>query len=495
MQLSTIINDIKKRILTIPLDEPVFIYIGVGTCAGLKNNNGILEPQNYHQYPPFLQHLKNKIVDLNLFIVLIDPMQEQPPYMVADKGMHWINYNDLHNNDLHNNDLHNNDLHNNDLHNNNNNNTNNFTSTLPPATASAIAYSLLQSVYTDPYDCYGDSTNITEELRELNKYVIDQGITLLYHDFTGRRNNLLAEYFDPEIKTHLNHVIYGMSARQDHGCYFDLLDTSSFFPVQLRLRSLREGGEGGSSQYQMGENGVNSQYQMGENGGSSQYQMGENRGGSHDLDLYLPIQFSLDTHPSPSLPSDRKRNCLLLFNIFNYIVNDSLNLIAQDAHYYATEMNDFTPFRIENAQSNVTFSLINAHKVGVLNEKRCNSVNTMINTQIEQVISTIKSDLTNHMLSLLRIIFRLIVGDEDKKNINIEHCFNFISKIHREKYLNLYNASKYDELFNNLIDYFSRDMDSVAKLKKHDLTGKEILKFITHGNKPYEWYANIKHFF
>ena len=64
---------------------------------GLKNNNGILEPQNYHQYPPFLQHLKNKIVDLNLFIVLIDPMQEQPPYMVADKGMHWINYNDLHN--------------------------------------------------------------------------------------------------------------------------------------------------------------------------------------------------------------------------------------------------------------------------------------------------------------------------------------------------------------------------------------------------------------
>jgi len=35
----------------------------------------------------------------------------------------------------------------------------------------------------------------------------------------------------------------------------------------------------------------------------------------------------------------------------------------------------FTPFRIENAQSNVTFSLIYAHKVGVLNEKRCNISN------------------------------------------------------------------------------------------------------------------------
>jgi N-acetylneuraminic acid mutarotase len=31
----------------------------------------------------------------------------------------------------------------------------------------------------------------------------------------------------------------------------------------------------------------------------------------------------------------------------------------------------FTPGRIENAKSNVTFSLINAHKAGVLNEKRC----------------------------------------------------------------------------------------------------------------------------
>jgi hypothetical protein len=34
----------------------------------------------------------------------------------------------------------------------------------------------------------------------------------------------------------------------------------------------------------------------------------------------------------------------------------------------------FTPFRIENAKSNVAFSVINAHDVGVLNEKRCKRV-------------------------------------------------------------------------------------------------------------------------
>ena len=31
----------------------------------------------------------------------------------------------------------------------------------------------------------------------------------------------------------------------------------------------------------------------------------------------------------------------------------------------------FTPFRIQNAQRGPPFSLITAHKVGVLNEKRC----------------------------------------------------------------------------------------------------------------------------
>ena len=33
----------------------------------------------------------------------------------------------------------------------------------------------------------------------------------------------------------------------------------------------------------------------------------------------------------------------------------------------------FTPFRIQTAQRGPPFSLITAHEVGVLNEKRCNS--------------------------------------------------------------------------------------------------------------------------
>jgi len=453
LTLSTIFTDIKERISVIPLNEPVFIYIGVGTCAGLKNKEGILEPQNYHQYPPFLQDLKNKIAELNLFIVLIDPFQEQPPYLLADKGLL--------------------------LNNNNNINNNNIDASAcvtdriaasaptasaiaahaatasaiaahaaPAATASAIAahaatasgiavYSLLQSVYTDPYDCYGDSINITTDLRDINKYAMEENITLLYHDFTGRRNSVLAEYFDPELKNHLNHIVYGMSARQDHGCYFDLSEASSYFPWGRCL----------SVTPALAPGGVQVCCEMG--------------GRSNQL---TSINHSFIPPPPPSLPSDRKRNCLVqLFNIFHYIVNDSLNLIARDTHFYSS------PVAVD--------------------------VNTLINTQIEQVISTIKSDLINHMLSLLRVIFRLIVGDEQRAEINIDYCFNFIAKPYREEFLKLYNENKYLELYNKLIDYFSRYVGIAGKLKNHDLSGKEILQFIVYGDKPYEWYSNIKHFF
>jgi hypothetical protein len=69
--------------------EPVFIYTGVGTAAGLRNADGTLELKNYHQYPPILQDLKNLIPALKLYIVLLDPCQECPPYMIKDKQMEY----------------------------------------------------------------------------------------------------------------------------------------------------------------------------------------------------------------------------------------------------------------------------------------------------------------------------------------------------------------------------------------------------------------------
>jgi hypothetical protein len=361
MNLSTIVKNIKDRINTIPYNEPIFIYIGIGTYAGLKNNNGILEQQNYHQYPPFLQNLKNIITDLNLFIILIDPIQEEPPYMVHDKGL----VEEIVDNNI-------------KLYSSNDRKIN--------------VYSLHQNIYTDPYERYDDYVNITQELRDLNNYVIHNQITLLYHDFTGRRNSILSEYFDKEIGHSLNHVIYGMSSREDHGCYFDLSVMSSFFP----FRCIIEPG---------------------------------------------------------------KRIFIELFNIYNYIVNDKINSIPIDSRNFPVDM---IP---------------------------------LINTQIEQVITIVRRDLTNNIMSLLRILFRLINGDEKYENINIDYSFNFFPSHCKQEFLKLYHDKYFQQLYDKIIDYFSKDMDIVAKLKKYDISGKEILLFITHGNNPYEWYNNIKQFF
>lgn len=361
MDFSTIINNIKNKINYIPINEPIFIYIGIGTYAGLINNNGILELQNYHQYPPFLQNLKNIIPNLNLFIILIDPIQEQPPYMVHDKALQEENIDNNYK-----------------FYRSNNN--------------KLIMYSLNKKIHTEPYESYNDCINITQELRELNNYVIDNRITLLYHDFTGRRNSLLSEYFDKEIGHSLNHVIYGMSARQDHGCYFDLSDIKSYFPFRI----IQEQG---------------------------------------------------------------KRVLIELFNIYNYIVNNKINLIQIENQHYPQNMN------------------------------------SMINCQIEQVIDIVKKDLINHIMSSLRILHRLIVGDEQYENIHIDYIFNYFPKHYREEYFKLFYERQYKIIYNKIIDFFSKDMDIVANLKNYDISGRDMLLFITHGNKPYEWYNNIKYFF
>lgn len=203
MILDDIINNIIEKIRIIPLEEPVFIYTGVGAAAGSLDHNGILQLENYHQYPPFLQNLKNTIPNLHIFIILIDPCQENPPYMVNDKNL-TLQANDLINGNI-------------EWYTNN---------------SCLTVYVMRKGVYTDPYQENNEYINITEQLRHLNLFAINNNITTLYHDFSGRQNALLAEYFDHELNENLDHIVYGLSAREDHGCMFDLTDISSYFPFK-----------------------------------------------------------------------------------------------------------------------------------------------------------------------------------------------------------------------------------------------------------------------
>jgi hypothetical protein len=201
MELKNILLDIKAQF---NLERKTVIYLGVGTAAGYREPDGSLAQKNYHQYPPFLQHLKNTVPDLHLSIILIDPQQEDPPYMVQDQVLQD-------NNDPDNQAI--------------------YTSHDQTLTL----YTLREEVYTEPYT-NTSGRDITPLLQEFNQFAIENNILFIYHNFTGRDNRLLAEYFDNELKEHLDHIIYGLGMREDFGCYFDLTSEASFYPYYFDER-------------------------------------------------------------------------------------------------------------------------------------------------------------------------------------------------------------------------------------------------------------------
>lgn len=206
---NSIIQNIKESISDIPSRDPVLIYIGVGTFAGLMttadDGTRFLEPKNYHQYPPFLKELKRTIPNLHLQIVLIDPMQENPPYMVRDTNYtkeefyeetsdNFVSYDGLIN-----------------LH------------VLRQAVTIGEIF---------PYSI-DSCQNIAGELCELNQFCIENELSLFFHDYTGRNMKLIAEYFDTTLGENIDRIIYGFGARADFGCYFDLTAPVARYPFHL----------------------------------------------------------------------------------------------------------------------------------------------------------------------------------------------------------------------------------------------------------------------
>jgi len=196
-------DDIKNTILEIPRDKPVFMYVGVGTFASSMDTDGYLEEVNNHQYPPFLQKMKNTIPDLHMIILLIDPFQENPPHIARKNNLYEKSSNNYTNQD-----------------------------------GTLRVFVERQYVYTDvEYNKDQDkSYNIIDDLRSLNEFAIKHDASLLFHSFTGFRVASLAEYFDYEYKDYLDQIVYGMSARENHGCQFDLTAQTSFFPTRIEKK-------------------------------------------------------------------------------------------------------------------------------------------------------------------------------------------------------------------------------------------------------------------
>lgn len=201
-ELNTIIDSIELHIQHLCGENPVLIYIGVGTYAGLvRDENGIkiLDDENYHQFPPALQKLFIEVPNLSVFCIYIDPSLENIPFITQDERMkqkmnlgHWTNH---HNFCFENKRI-----------------------MIYPFRHSIIVNSTkLQRYYDDR-----KIVNITEEIERLHQITISESCTYVYHDFSGNDNvPFIEKYFNDSIENHLNHIIYGFGNGSISGCYYD----------------------------------------------------------------------------------------------------------------------------------------------------------------------------------------------------------------------------------------------------------------------------------
>jgi len=210
-QLTNVIELIHQDIHQTSKDVMHIIYVGVGAAAGMFNSNGLIDEQNYHEYPPFLQKIQEQINSAHIHIVLIDPILGNPPYSINDhsKGLHYIQ-----------------------------NDTNFYTAKSNTENIFHV-YCIRESVYIDGQYYHDGFINITQDLYHLNDMCMQESILMIYNDYTGRENKYVAEFYDDQINGYLDHIIYGIGARKEFGCYIDLLSIESQFAFKITERNRR----------------------------------------------------------------------------------------------------------------------------------------------------------------------------------------------------------------------------------------------------------------
>lgn len=186
------------------------VYVGIGvathvTITDYKSMMQIVDPKIEHQYPMCLKKICELSDNIHTFIVLIDPMLEDPPRIVRSNkifsqnkfGDGWIvdeTYKNIYYNKS------------------------------KKMTVYACKYAV-----TYPGDIWRNNESYKNKLIDmklffdsLNKKSIINNWFSLIHDFSGRPISYLAKYYDKQLGNHRNHVIYGLGCRLDSGCYIDL---------------------------------------------------------------------------------------------------------------------------------------------------------------------------------------------------------------------------------------------------------------------------------
>jgi hypothetical protein len=267
------------------------------------------------------------------------------------------------------------------------------------------AFVYRQRVYTDadmyPHsDMYPDNNalNITKTLRDLNDFAKEKEVSLVYHDFSGRRVAAVAEYFDHENIFHLDQIIYGISGREDHGCFFDLTQLTAYFPFRIDQRSIDQ--------------------------------------------ISRPV--------------------IKMFNYYKYIINNTIEESEAELKKYAQEMWEWAE------------------------------------VQKNQIIKNIREQFKVTNLSILRQVRKLILeppdqapADQAPADPQANYVFHALPHFYSKMFIDLFNEKEYDLLYELLFNYSASELDILAKLKKIDISGEELLTFITLNEDPYKWYNTL----
>lgn len=189
------------------------IYMAIGCAAHCQIYDNVtgkwsLTPELQQEFPVFLQNLKTQRPFDPLHIFLIDPSLEKHPYMVCDDvnvsenwelnvllNPEWIcDGNIYHNVDS-------------NIH--------------VYCIREAVTYPNDNFAYYN-HDAEHMQLDLEQILNKIHIYAIKENWFFVFHDYSGRNITQLAQHYDFFLNHHKSHIIYGLGAREDGGCYIDL---------------------------------------------------------------------------------------------------------------------------------------------------------------------------------------------------------------------------------------------------------------------------------
>lgn len=193
------------------------VYMAVGSAHNMArtiNGERIIEIQYDQQYPLFLRKILKKHPDYSIYIVLIDPMLENPCFTVSRKIKDGIDnpLDDIWEQDKRHKNIYHNLI----------------------EKVQIIEFREMVKYGSDNHG-YGHEheININHQVESLiNISMANKWFTIVM-EYTGRDLNALASAYDNIIRNERDHIFFGVPTRIEGGCYINLEDPTNAFITNL----------------------------------------------------------------------------------------------------------------------------------------------------------------------------------------------------------------------------------------------------------------------